>query len=190
MRDYGLFIERLPEAAALPSLLVTDDERAAAAAFGSERRRAEYLMWRHVVRREAGADLEIAYDDRGAPFLKNSNLHIGVSHSADFVAVIISPRRCAVDIERLARNFGSAARRYISPSEGQLSQDERLAAALWCSKECLYKYSGRTGLDFLEDIRVEAVDFAGGMVTGRVCGGGTVTMRMQEHEGNLVVYVG
>ena len=42
-------------------------ELAAAAAFGSARRRAEYLTWRTMVRRELGRCVEITYDAAGAP---------------------------------------------------------------------------------------------------------------------------
>ena len=47
----------------------TSEERAAAAGFVSERRRAEFLTWRAVVRRELGDDVGIAYDALGAPVL-------------------------------------------------------------------------------------------------------------------------
>ena len=49
----------------------TSEERAAAAGFVSERRRAEFLTWRAVVRRELGDDVGIAYDALGAPVLTN-----------------------------------------------------------------------------------------------------------------------
>ena len=39
----------------------TPEERTEAAAFGSERRRAEFLGWRAIVRRELGADVRIGY---------------------------------------------------------------------------------------------------------------------------------
>ena len=54
----------------------TSEERAAAAGFVSERRRAEFLTWRAVVRRELGDDVGIAYDALGAPVLTNRAVHI------------------------------------------------------------------------------------------------------------------
>ena len=44
----------------------TPEERAAAAAFVSERRRAEYLTWRAVVRRALGDAVGLADAARGA----------------------------------------------------------------------------------------------------------------------------
>ena len=186
-----LIIERpLGEEQLCGSPLLRDEDRSAAAALGCGRRRCEYLMWRLIVRRELGADVDIAYTESGRPLLVNRNEYIGVSHNDDFVAVVVSPHRCAVDIERLDRNFSRVAERYISPRESELSDDPRLAAALWCAKETLYKYADAEGADFLRDIVVERVDFGAGIVAGRVRGGDMVEMRMFEREGSLVVYVG
>ncbi|MBP3482728.1 MAG: 4'-phosphopantetheinyl transferase superfamily protein [Alistipes sp.] len=189
MSDVRIFIERpLPERQLSASANM--DDLSAARKFGSPRRRAEFLMWRRIVRRELGEDVRISYSAAGAPVIENGNLYIGVSHSPDFVAVIISERRCAVDAERLSRDFGRVADRYIAPCERLLSDDERLAAALWCAKETMYKYSGRRGLNLLEDLRVESVDFDAGRIAGRICGGDLVEMRMSVCEDNLVVYIG
>lgn len=185
-----LFIEPLPDEAELPRLLVTDAERAEAAAFGCQRRRCEYLMWRHIVRRELGVDTVIAYDGDGRPVLKNRNEHIGVSHGAGRVAVVISPRRCAVDIESTDRNFARAARRYATAAEQSLSADARCLCAIWCAKETLYKYCGCRGTDLLRDIRITAVDFAGGTVRGCVGDRPEVTMTLTVEEGALVVRIG
>lgn len=51
----------------------TPEERAEAAAFGSERRRTEFLGWRALVRRELGTDVQIGYDAVGAPVLTGSD---------------------------------------------------------------------------------------------------------------------
>lgn len=69
----------------------TSEERAAAAGFVSERRRAEFLTWRAVVRRELGDDVGIAYDALGAPVLTNRAVHISVAHCAGRIAVCASP---------------------------------------------------------------------------------------------------
>ena len=165
-------------------------ERRVVASFSKAERRREALMWRYIVHRELGADVRIDYNENGAPQLVNREEYIGVSHSADFVAVVISPSRCAVDIERLDRNFDRVAERYVRPEERALSSDERLPAVLWCAKECLYKYSDEPGLDFLRDIKVVEVDFERGKVVGQVKNNPVVGMQMKFHSGNAVVYVG
>lgn len=169
--------------------LASEAECRYVANFKQERRRREALMWRYIVRRELGEDVEIAYNENGAPVLLNREESIGVSHSADFVAVVISDKRCAVDIERLDRNFDRVAERYIRPEEQNLSQDCRLAAAVWCAKETLYKYSDEVGLDFLRDVKVLSVDFDRGLIVGQIKGNLPVDMRMMFHSDNVVVYI-
>ena len=184
-----LLIERpLSEAELLA--LSGEAERCMVAGFATEARRREAMMWRYIIRRELGADVQISYDDNGAPRLDNRDEHIGVAHSADFVAVIISPERCAVDIERLDRNFERVAARYIRPEEQALSRDERLPAVLWCAKETLYKFSGERGLDFLRDVKVLDVDIEQARVVGQIKDNPPVKMQVEFHSDNVVVYVG
>ena len=171
-------------------LAVTGEaEQRMVAAFATESRRREALMWRCIVRRELGADAEICYNELGAPQVTNREVCIGVSHSADFVAVIIAPVRCAVDIERLDRNFERVSSRYITPEERMLSCDERLPAILWCAKEALYKFSGEKGIDFLRDLRILEVDAENGFVVGQIRNGHPIKMNVKFHSDNVVVYI-
>lgn len=129
------------------------------AAFKSEKRRRERLAWRamlrHVLALPTSVEHVVEYDVLGAPHLINSELHIGVSHSSSHVAVIISDRRCAVDIEPLDRNCAKAKSRFISSSEEQfLAEDVELCRA-WCAKEALYKFAGVDGLSLLGDIEIK-----------------------------------
>ena len=160
------------------------------AEFGTERRRREALMWRYIVRRELGADTEISYDEYGAPQVLNREEYIAVSHSDDLVAVMISHERCAVDVERLDRNFERVAARYLRPEERALSEDVRLPAVVWSAKETLYKYAGKRGLDFLRDVRILDVDFEGEALLGQVGEEMPVRMQFEFHLDNVVVYIG
>lgn len=167
----------------------TAEERAAAAAFASERRRAEFLTWRAVVRRELGRDVRIGYDELGAPRLGDCDVHISVSHCAGRVAVCFSNGPCAVDIEPETRNFSRAASRYITTAERELSDDPLLPGIIWCAKEALYKYSGRGELDWLNDLRIERIDMEGGTLTGRIAGGEPVELSLRREEGYIIVCI-
>ncbi|HIW53099.1 MAG TPA: 4'-phosphopantetheinyl transferase superfamily protein [Candidatus Alistipes excrementipullorum] len=189
MNDARIFVEHtLSEEELLQ--LVDEDERRTALSFGSARRRREFMMWRHIVRRELGRDTLIAYSETGAPFLPGRAEHIGVSHSADMVAVIISERHCAIDIEDIGRDFSRAASRFMTPDECALGSDPRLQAAVWCAKETLYKYSGKKGLSLTEDITVTGVDFDNSTISGRIEGSRPIELRMRLLENNLIVYIG
>lgn len=184
----GLIIEApWPEGEA--AAWATAEERAAAAAFGSERRRREYLTWRALVRRELGRDVRIAYDAVGAPVLENRPEYLSVSHCDGRVAVCLSLRRCAVDIEPVTRNFGRVLSRYMTPEEQALADDPLLPAAVWCAKETLYKYAGRRELDLLHDLRITEADLAAGCLAGRIAGGAPVAMRLLCRDGYLTTFI-
>lgn len=184
----GLIIEApWPEGEA--AAWATAEERAAAAAFGSERRRREYLTWRALVRRELGRDVHIAYDAVGAPVLENRPEYLSVSHCDGRVAVCLSLRRCAVDIEPVTRNFGRVLSRYMTPEEQALADDPLLPAAVWCAKETLYKYAGRRELDLLHDLRITEADLAAGCLAGRIAGGAPVAMRLLCRDGYLATFI-
>ncbi len=132
---------------------------------GSKRWR-ESVAWRAFLRtklREWGfaedAKRCIEYDAVGAPRLVGSPLHFSVSHSSTHIAVVVSDRPCAVDIEGLGRNFSAVKSRYVNAAEESLeSADTPLLALLWSAKETLYKLSGSSGLDLLNDLRIERIE--------------------------------
>ncbi len=159
--------------------------------FTSERRRREWLTSRAVVRgelasiggargcgekaRDCGMPNEdavssqssiIEYNKLGAPYINpifNTALHISISHTEDCVAVMLSHGGCAVDIEHSERRVEHLLSRFASEHEQRLVASGELSPiALWCAKEVLYKFAGREGVSFVDDIRVDSVSLAGG----------------------------
>lgn len=181
-----LYIES-PMTPAESARWTTAEERAAAAAF-DDRRRTEYLAWRALVRRELGSDVRIFYHASGAPAVDCPRVRIGVAHCPGRIAVCISDRPCAVDIETESRDFSRAAPRFLTVQERALSANRLLPGVVWCAKETLYKLSGREGLDLLRDIRITAVDIADGTVIGRVLDGDPVRLTLLRQAGYIVVY--
>ncbi len=161
----------------------------------SQKRQCEGLTWRSMVRNRFPDDnIILSYSYAGAPQLsvkgRSSDLYLGVSHSAQYVAVIISPIRCSIDIERLDRDFSKVASRYISPCEARLVSPNLAALALlWSAKETLYKYAGRKELSLLDDIRIEKLtaEYFEGIITPHttlICGTATT---FADH---TLVYIG
>lgn len=125
----------------------------------SVKRRCERYSW-HTLARELLGDPEaqFTYNQVGAPQIVGSSLSLSVSHSQHLVAVVISPKLAAVDIELKGRNFAKVASRYFSERESQLlTASENLLAQVWSIKETAYKYAGRKELRLLEDICVESI---------------------------------
>lgn len=125
-------------------------------AIRGEYRNVERSAWHNIARtilNDRNAQFE--YNNSGAPQIVGSTLHISVSHSTTLVAVIISPLRCAIDIESLTRHFDRVASRYITPTEAQLNNDNPdQKALLWSIKECLYKYADQKELNLIGDLQV------------------------------------
>lgn len=182
------------------------EEMRAVAAFTSPSRRAERLAWRIMLRRWAGQPIEVEYSPTGAPQIKNlAYPHISVAHCCDMVAVALSARPCAVDIETLNRNFGRVAERFMSDDERAMTHTDAdtdtdidtdtdtdanaKIAAVWCGKETLYKLYGRAGLDLKKDIRITSLDLSNGIVRGQIDEEVEVEMHLRQTDDNhIVVY--
>jgi phosphopantetheinyl transferase len=93
--------------------LVSKTDWAAALEFVSQTRRQEFLTWRAVLYQWLGRVVDIAYKD-GAPTAVGSNINIGVSHTTDMVAVVVSQTPCAVDVERRDRDVSRVAERFFT----------------------------------------------------------------------------
>lgn len=139
-------------------------------------------MWRAIVRRELpGAD--IRYNAVGAPVVTNYPVHVSVAHCPGWVAVALSDRPCAVDIEPANRDMSRAAERFATPQE--LASGDPLA--VWCGKEALYKYAGRPGLDFRRDLRIERIE--ADAMTGRIEQGAPLAIEVLRGAEYLVAYI-
>ncbi|MDY3979820.1 MAG: 4'-phosphopantetheinyl transferase superfamily protein [Tidjanibacter sp.] len=121
-------------------------------------RRNEWLSWRNIVRREVGR-CTLNYTPQGAPLIVDPEgkvAFLSVSHTRRSVAVFLSKTPCGIDIESAERNFDRVAKRYIAPEEELLAAalGDDFKAIVWCAKEALFKWGGRSGVDFLHDVRL------------------------------------
>jgi 4'-phosphopantetheinyl transferase len=112
-------------------------------------------------------DVDIATGPRGKPFLRDSNLHFSVSHSADRAILAVADRPVGVDLETVGRPTVAAASRVCAPEEqadlrhAAASGDRLQIARCWTRKEAWAKASGH-GLG----------EEAGQVVTWRLGGAG------------------
>ncbi len=105
---------------------------------GLSRRVAEKAAWRAIVRERLGLsdDSAIGYNKNGAPVLSDGLGYIGVSHTRGWVAVVWSPKPCAIDIELRDRKISPA----VAERMGIAPEIED-----WCAWEAAYKYKSVTG---------------------------------------------
>ena len=152
-------------------------------------RRSEFLTWRAMVADYLGYLPEIVYNHVGAPQIVGSTLNIGVSHTADCVAVVLSERACAVDVERKDRDVERISDRFITSEERNLCSRPEVLVALWSARECYYKLRQDRSLSMLTDIRVVEMDLTAGRVTVEDNRMQSATLRIEEREEHFVVYI-
>lgn len=185
----SLFIEPIASEEVLRES-ATCEELNEVARFTAEHRRREVLAWRSIVRRKMGESCKIGHDEWGAPIVDTPNRYIGVSHSKEFVAVIISDEPCAVDIESPDRNFEGVAERYMSNEERKLCCEDGWPAKVWCAKEALYKLYRKGGIDFIEDIKISGYDSDSQIIEASLPDRKHIVVRIEHGDGYIVASIG
>jgi 4'-phosphopantetheinyl transferase len=139
--------------------------------FQSIARKKEWICTRMLLSEMMpGQNLSIDYDDTGKPHLRNtksekevSRFHISVSHTKNYVAVIVSEKYpVAIDIELIHPRIEKIVHRFINEEElGFIPSENNLQHyfLIWSAKECLYKMYGRKELLFKEHLHVHPFHF-------------------------------
>lgn len=103
-------------------------------------------------------DIEILRTQRGKPYVNIPDIHISISHSSSFVAVVIANKPIGIDIEVIKPLNLKVADRVCSQSDKQLlslskDKDEALINFLkiWTAKEAYFKMTG-TGITNIKGI--------------------------------------
>lgn len=103
--------------------------------------------------------IDCQMDEHGKPFLPNLDYHISLSHSYDYAAVIIGKnRKVGVDIELIKHKIKSIRHKFLSDielSQKQIGDNINGLYVCWCAKEAIYKWNGRKGLEFKQDMHIK-----------------------------------
>jgi phosphopantetheinyl transferase (holo-ACP synthase) len=139
--------------------------------FSYEHRKKEWLVARILAEQLSGEkNLRIIYDEHNKPFLENSKKHTSISHSHNFLAVILDNKETGIDIELIKPKILRIKEKFMSNEELNLLQKENLEEQLtvyWCAKESLYKLYGKKELAFKENLSIEPFQYSGkGIIKG------------------------
>lgn len=111
--------------------------------FVSERRKMEWLSVRVLLYSMLQEDKEIGYSPEGKPYLTDHSFFISISHTKDYVAVILSPiAPVGIDIEQYGHRVKRVYDRFIRPDEqvepywGDVTWSMLLH---WSAKETIFK---------------------------------------------------
>lgn len=138
---------------------IPNEELEELAMIGSAARRREKLAVRALLNSLFNEKVYLGHHDNGSPFIQNNSIHISITHTTDFVAIITHPTEdVGIDIESLARDFSAVEKKALSEEEiDDLSGKNRnlQLAIYWCAKEALYKRMNRHGVDFAKQMEID-----------------------------------
>lgn len=165
------------------------------------KRRLEWLATRYLLQLGLPQTLSVAQlrkDEYGCPYLSESNLRCGISHTHNYVAVVIDYQKVACDIETYQfHRIENIAPKIIGEPELEWLQNQYRPEQLhliWGIKESAYKTWGKRNIHWLRDIHIEPIHWnpKKGSFTGRIGSQGAPKLSFygeyEYHEHFLIVW--
>ena len=119
----------------------------------SEIHQKQFLAVRNILKILSIHDSDLSYAVDGNPLIKSG--YISISHSKDFVTVIISDEKVGVDIESNSDKCFRIMQKFVgTENEFPIKIDMKIAQLIWNMKECLYKIIDFKEIDFKENLIV------------------------------------
>ena len=116
----------------------------------NEVRKKERIISRFLLETLVGKKVEVKYADSGKPFC--DGMHFSISHTKNFVAVIVSNKPVGVDIEYKSDRIFRITEKFMHPDElktlSECPEKQKFALICWCAKETVYKIIEENGVDF------------------------------------------
>lgn len=166
--------------------------------FKSDKRKLQHYFSRQLLNKVLDAPTGLVYDAYGKPFLKNSDWHISISHSADIAAVILNKKEpTGIDVERIHPKIKKIKNRFLSDAELAILKEDNETEQLyvmWGAKESLYKLFGRRNLIFKDNLCVTPFLYNshGGDIFGSIVLSGyekNYHLKYFKIDDNMMVYV-
>lgn len=122
-------------------------------------RRREKLAVRALLNTIFEDRVYLGHHDNGSPFIQNNSIHISITHTNRFVAIITHPTEdVGIDLESVERDFSAVEKKALSPDEIEDLSDKNRnlqLAIYWCAKEAIYKRMSQHGVDFARQMEIE-----------------------------------
>lgn len=123
-----------------------------------EKRRLEHLAGRHLLKKlkEDFPLHHIAPDLHDKPRIPEDRYRFSISHSYPYVAAEVSDKHeCGIDIQTWHRHMLTLQDKFLSGEEQDIfAQNTSLLTLAWCAKEAAYKWHGRRGIDFIQQMHI------------------------------------
>ena len=100
----------------------------------------------------------LSHHDNGKPYIENNAINISITHTDQYVAVILNEEdEVGIDCESLNRDFSAVEKKALSDEEiGDLEDEQKneQLAIYWCAKEAIFKLTSQYDVDFAEQIQI------------------------------------
>lgn len=169
--------------------------------YKSKHRQDEQLTVRAMLMQAIGQDAELVHTQEGRPVLKDTDLHISISHSKTHAAIMLAQSaNIGVDIETISDRILRLQSRIAKPSElidGFDALDVKAKTtyltAVWTIKEAVYKsISQQDGFDLLLDTEIKPANLHHLPAAVQISIKGSpdsYTAFCQEIDGNVLTYI-
>jgi phosphopantetheinyl transferase len=119
----------------------------------------EFLSVRYLLRLLKINPNDLTYSKDGAPQLKTGN-NISISHCKGYSTVLISEKKCGIDIETYRNNILNIKDKFINDKDVKQIDSSSVndLILIWCLKESVYKAEKIPGLNFKNEIFVESIN--------------------------------
>ncbi|MDR0801449.1 hypothetical protein [Fluviicola sp.] len=98
-------------------------------------------------------NLKIAHKPSGQPYVeKKPDLHLSVSHSCGWFAVMVGLVPVGIDIQVYSERLQAGQDYFRNERESAFSEDEQALHLIWCAKEAFYKLKTDEIADLKEDV--------------------------------------
>ncbi len=117
----------------------------------------ERIVVRVLLKTLLGEEKIINYYPNGKPYLEDQSINISISHTRDYVAVIVSQSpSLGIDIEYISDRVQRVRSRFVSDREYIDPENEILHLLLhWSGKETMYKALSRENIDLKEHFHIK-----------------------------------
>jgi 4'-phosphopantetheinyl transferase EntD len=124
-------------------------------------KRLEWLASRILIQELLDCPPAVSYSTNGKPRIEGKDVHLSISHTSGFAAVVASPQKATgIDIEYPSPRIKKLSPRFVNATEEkqfEICGRERGSALVWCAKETLYKIVDTPGIQFKEDMVIEGL---------------------------------
>ena len=128
-----------------------------------------FLSVRRLLELEGYSDQDLRYNSYGKPLLEDG-MHVSITHSFEFAALIISENEVGIDVEKNREKILKIQHRFVNTDYDSLSDEDlvKQLTVIWGAKEAMYKTYPFGGLSFHDHIAIEPFLFRDQRSEGRI----------------------